>query len=264
MENTVLTISALSGGQGKTTVAFFLSLMLAEQGYKTLVIDLDPQSSLTFWLNHEVDSCDPTALEMITDTVDVKECVYESFQYPRLHLIPSDNGLSKSEQYLATSGLGAMVLASRLQHLKSEFEFIIIDSPPSRNQLALTAMGASDYLIIPAETHAKGVNSLIRTLELFNGLKQMNPLFRSLLLGFIPFRDRWIGFNQQPKSRESIKLMTEIAFQQKTRIFPSIVESERFKQALDSGKTLKQLGYPDLENPFQSLLLAMELKLNAG
>lgn len=256
MSNT-FTISALSGGQGKTTVAFFLSLLLTRQNYKTLVIDLDPQANLTFWLNHSVDPYEPTALEMITGTINARECIYQSFQYPGLHLIPSDNGLSKSEQYLAISGLGAMVLTNRLQSLKPEFDFIIVDSPPSRSQLALTAIGACDYLIIPAETHAKGVNSLIRTLELFNSLKEMNPVFQPSVLGFIPFRDRWIGYNQQQKSREAIKLMSEIAFQQKTQIFPSILESERFKQALDTGTSLKDLGYPDLEYPFEAVLTSV-------
>jgi chromosome partitioning protein len=148
--------------------------------------------------------------------------------------------------------MGALILKSRLQEIKEQFKFIIIDSPPSRTQLALTALGAADVVIIPVETHVKGVNSLLRTLELLDGLKAMAQV-KPKILGVIPFRDRWIGRTQQKQSRDAIAVMREIALEREFTVFNSLVESERYKQAIDKGVLLDAVGYPELMITFQQI-----------
>ena len=247
----IITIASLSGGQGKTTVSFFLSKYLANKR-KVLACDLDPQSNLTFFLGYDLATTDASAYELITGEVAPQLCIYYSHQNSFLHIIPADKGLAKAQDYLATSGMGALVLKSRMQEIKEQFEFVIIDSPPSRAQLALTALGAADIVIIPIEAHVKGINSLMMTLELLDGLKalgQVNPK----VLGVIPFRDRWIGRTQQKQSKTAIAVIREIALDRKFTVFNSLVESERYKQAIDKGVLLDELGVDYLMSPFQQI-----------
>lgn len=245
-----ITIASLSGGQGKTTTAFFLSRLL-ERSSKVLVVDADPQANLTFFLGHEVDANAPTLLEMITGTVEPLDSIYKLSQ-PNLFLIPADDGLAKAQDYLAASGMGAVVLRNRLKQVAHHFDYCIIDAPPTRSQIVMSAVGAADKLLIPAEALTKGVNSLVRTLELGSNLVELGA-FGGRVLGVIPFRDRWFGNSQSTKSAAAIKAMKEIATESETEVFPSILESERYKQALDEGMLLSELGYPNLELPFEKV-----------
>ena len=251
-----ITIASLSGGQGKTTTAFYLGMFLAKK-QKILICDLDPQANLTFFLEYKLALTDPSAYELLTGESPVKECIYWSHKNHNIHLIPADDGLTKAQEYLATSGISALILKSRLSSLRDEFRFIIVDSPPSRTQLALTAIGAADYLLIPVETHAKGINSLLRTLELVDGLNALQPHDQIKVLGIVPFRDRWIGCNQQKQSCDAIAAIREIAIERKILVFASILESERYKQGLDKGVLLDELGYPQLLHPFEQIEVAL-------
>jgi chromosome partitioning protein len=105
----VLTITAasLAGGQGKTTSCFFLARALAERGYKVLLTDADPQSSLTLYLGHEVEANQPTLLEVLKKQVAVEDVIYES-NYQNLWLIPSDEGLETIQDYLSSTAMGEL------------------------------------------------------------------------------------------------------------------------------------------------------------
>ncbi len=244
-----IVVTSLSGGQGKTTTAYFLGKLLALES-KVLFIDADPQSNLTFFLNHEVEPNAPTLLELIKDLVKGTEAVY-SLNHPNQFLIPSDDGLSNAQEYLANSGMGAVILRARLKPLVNYFDYCIIDSPPARTQISIATVGAADFLLIPAEASTKGVNSLIRTLELVSNLEQLGA-FTGTLAGVVPFRDKWFGLSQSKDSARAINAMKEIT--NGTTIFASILESERYKQALNQGSLLSELGYPDLERPFREML----------
>lgn len=252
---TVITIASLSGGQGKTTISFFLGKYLATRR-KILACDIDPQANLTFFLGYDLGNTEASAYELITGEVEPKHCIYFSHDNAQLHIIPTDDGLAKAQEFLAASGMGALVLKSRIAQIKEQFEFIIIDSPPSRTQLALTTLGAADVIIIPVETHVKGINSLLRTLELIDGLRALGQVTPKIL-GVIPFRDRWIGRTQQKQSRDAIAIIREIALERGFTVFNSLIESERYKQAIDKGILPDALGYPELMIPFQQIEVAL-------
>lgn len=116
-------------------------------------------------------------------------------------------------------------------------------------------MGASDCIVIPAEANVKGTNSLSDTLG-FLEEQQALTAFSGSVLGVIPFRDRWIGNTQSLESRQNIQAMTEFA--EEIPILPSIRESEQFKRAIRQGKLLTELGYPDLQYPFEKLVESLE------
>jgi chromosome partitioning protein len=248
-----ITVTSLSGGQGKTTTAFFLGKLLSQEK-KVLFVDSDPQANLTFFLGHDVEVNSPTLLELLKEIVEPSDAVY-SLDSANLFLIPADDGLSNAQEYLATSGMGAILLKARLKPIASLFDYCIIDSPPARTQISIATVGAADHIVIPAEASTKGVNSLVRTLELVQNIEKLGA-FTGSVLGILPFRDRWFGRSQSKDSASAIAVMKEIA--PEVEIFPSILESERYKQALNQGVTLEQLGYAELEHPFLAAIAALD------
>jgi chromosome partitioning protein len=245
---------SLSGGQGKTTTIFFTALLLARKGFKVLAIDADPQANLTFYLNHEVQSSEPSLFEVLTGQVSTEDGIYPTSN-ENLFLIPADRSLFKVSDFLSSSGTGAFILKLRLKSVADIFDYALIDIQPSRSQLCLTAVGASDYVLIPVEANVKGTNSLIDTLSF---LKEQEKLvaFTGQVLGIVPFRDRWVGNTQTLEGRQNIEAMR--GFAPDLAILPSIRESEKFKTAVRQGKLLSDLGQKDLEYPFEQIIEALK------
>ena len=244
---------SLSGGQGKTTTVFFTALLLARQGKKVLAVDADPQANLTFYLGHEVQPDEPSLFEVLTKQVEVEDGVYGT-QYENLFVMPADRGLFKVNDFLSSSGAGAFILKQRLRKINDMFDVVLIDVQPSRSQICLSAVGASDYVLIPVEANVKGVNSLVDTLDFLNEQAELEA-FTGSVLGIIPFRDRWVGNTQTLEGRQNIAAMEE--FSGETPILASIRESEKFKNAIRQGKLLSDLGQPDLQYPFEQIVEAL-------
>ncbi|MFN5750262.1 MAG: ParA family protein, partial [Pseudanabaena sp.] len=91
--------------------------------------------------------------------------------------------------------------------------------------------------------------SELKDIELLNGD----------ILGVLPFKDVWVGANQTTTSKKAITLIKSTAMEENLKVFPSILQSERHKQAMDSSKTLSETGYKDLENPFIQVVEDLEL-----
>jgi chromosome partitioning protein len=246
-----ITVSSLSGGQGKTTTSLFLGRLLSRQGLPTLMLDSDPQHNLTTYLGFELEPNQPTLLEFLKKTVAPEDCIYPTQDNDNLFLIPADDQLDTVQDYLSNSGVGATLLKRRLEAISKIFKVCIIDAPPQRSQICLTVIGAADFLIIPAEASVKGYGSLVRTLDLLNGLQDVGAT-DAQVLGVLPFRDRWFGNTQAQESRAAVDGMRDEVGE--GSVIPSIRESERYKQAINKRTTLSQLGYNDLEYPFEILV----------
>lgn len=255
----ILTIISLSGGQGKTTTALFLGRKLSQKGVTTLMIDADPQHNLTTYLGLDLKETDPTLLEFLKSSVDFTDAIYHIQPEENLFCLPADEKLDNVVDYLANSGVGATLLKRRLEVLESTFQVCIIDSPPQRSQIALTAIGAGDGLIIPVEATIKGYGSLIRTLDLLKTMQDVKAT-TATVWGVLPFRDKWIGRSQTNESKLAIEGMKEEVGVD--LILPSILESERYKQAINQQKTLSQLGFSNLEYPFEILINKIEDYIN--
>ena len=246
-----IAIASLSGGQGKTTAALMLGRLLSRRGYATLLIDADPQHNLTTYLDLELQSDQPTLMEFLKKSVSAEDSIYAVEGNENLFLIPADDQLDTVQDYLSNSGVGATLLKRRLEPIADALQICIIDAPPQRSQICLTVLGAADILIIPAEASVKGYGSLIRTLDLLHTLQDVGAT-KAKVLGVLPFRDRWVGNTQTQESRAAVDGMREEVGEQ--LILPSIRESERYKQAINRRLTLSDMGYGDLEYPFEVLI----------
>ena len=244
---------SLSGGQGKTTTISFTALLLAQRGKKVLAIDSDPQANLTFYLNHEVQPNQPSLCEVLTGQVKIEDGIYPT-GYENLFLIPADRSLFKVSDFLSSSGTGAFILKLRLKSVVDLFDYVLVDVQPSRSQLCLTSVGASDSILIPVEANVKGMNSLIDTLDFLREQESLMA-FTGKVLGVVPFRDRWVGNTQTIEGRQNIEAMKE--FIGDIPILPSIRESEKFKSAIRQGKLLSDLGQSDLQYPFEQIIKSL-------
>ena len=249
-----LSCLSLSGGQGKTSISLLLGRLLAQQGRRVLMVDADPQANLTFYLGHDVQPDAPTLLEVLKRQVETAAGIYP-LVYENLYLLPADEGLHQAQEYLATSGMGALALRYSLEAVSELFDACLIDSPPQRTQICLSVVGASDWVLIPAEASTKGVNSLLRSLELLEEMRRIRA-FTGQVLGVLPFRDKWFGRSQATDSREAIAAMRQVAGG--IRVLPSILESERYKQAIRQGRLLAELGYGELELPLRRVIEILE------
>lgn len=243
-------IVSLSGGQGKTTTAFFLGLHLAGLGRKVLWVDTDPQHNLTLYSGIQVEE-HRTLQQVYRGQVRITDCIYAT-SWSNLFIIPANNDLAVINEYLSSTGNGGKMLARRLKGIRDYFDICIIDAPPSRSQIVVSVVGASQKIIIPFEVTVKGTNCLIETIQFLENLADVE-VWNGEVLGVLPFRDRWYGYHQLRDAKENMEAV-ESYLNQKIHLFPAILESAQYRTAIRQGQTLSNLGYPQLDLPFVHIL----------
>jgi len=242
---------SLSGGQGKTLTTYMIGLKVSKLGIPTLLIDGDPQRNLTDLLGVEVQN-QPTLLEVITGKCSVEDAIYPVPDRDNLFLIPSDRALVNAQHYLASSANCSRVLKKRLQPVMNDFGLIVIDSPPQKNHINLTAIGAADVVIIPAEAVAKGIGSLTETWALLEECRE-GDAFDGQIIGVLPFRARVVGVQLTGEASESLSAMRSFSGDV---VLPAVVESVIYQRAINYGKLPSEVNAAkaELEQPFDVLL----------
>ena len=257
-----IAVLSLAGGQGKTTTAVLLSLLLSRQGKRVLAVDADPQRNLTLYLGIEIGKDRPTLLEFLRKEVDPPEnAIYPVEAEENLYVIPADRALKQAVSYLSGIGTGALLLRNRLKALAELFDYCIIDAQPSDSQIVMSVAGAADLVLIPAEANSKGVGSLADTLN-FLEVQTENLGFEGKILGVLPFRDKWTGRNRTKESQDAIAAFGEIVGGEGLEIFPSVRESEKYKAAFRAKALPSEFGerYKDLDYPFEQIAQRLEEK----
>lgn len=163
----VLAIANQKGGVGKTTSAVSLSAELALMGRKVLLLDFDPQGSATSGLGLEAPEEGQDLYDLFFGRVKLANIILQS-QIPTLMLAPSSEDLIALEVELGKTPGRELILRTELNSVLPNFEYVLIDCPPSSGLLTLNALGAAQKVLIPlqAEYYAlEGLSALMRTLQ---------------------------------------------------------------------------------------------------
>ena len=164
----IIAIANQKGGVGKTTTAINLSASLAEKGQKVLAIDMDPQGNMTSGLGLDKDDVDKTIYDMIIGESEI-ETVIKKETIENLDILPSNVDLSAVEIELIDVENKEFIVKNSIQKIRDNYDFIIIDCPPSLSLLTINAMTTADSVLVPIQCEyyaLEGLSQLIHTVEL--------------------------------------------------------------------------------------------------
>ena len=170
-----IVVANQKGGVGKTTTAINLSASLAEMEKKILVVDMDPQGNTTSGLGIEKDSEENTVYELLLGEAEIEDCIKKDV-FNHLSVIPSNVNLAGAEIELIGVEDKENLLKNSLDKIKDQYDFILIDCPPSLNMLTINSMCAGDTVLVPIQCEyyaLEGLSQLIHTIDLVKD--RLNP-----------------------------------------------------------------------------------------
>ncbi len=180
----VISITNQKGGVGKTTSAVNLAYYLAKAGKKVLLVDFDPQGNATSGLGVDKDKLNITMSDVMLGKKLLKDTIIAT-DYKNLWLAPSTSHLANTEAELAQAERRFSRLKVAIESVANQYDFILIDSPPSLSLLTVNGLIAARYILLPvqAEFYAlEGLGQLLETMKLVR--KNINPTLD--LLGVLP------------------------------------------------------------------------------
>jgi chromosome partitioning protein len=174
-----IAIANQKGGVGKTTTAVNLAASLAIAERKTLLIDADPQGNATSGVGIEKGSVEQSLYDVLIDGVNVKDVVRQDPQLPFLHVLPATQDLVGAELELIGMPNRETILRGVIDSIQDDYEYILVDCPPSLGLVTLNVLTAADAVIIPIQCEyyaLEGISQLLNTIRVVQ--QNFNPDFQ--------------------------------------------------------------------------------------
>lgn len=231
-------IANQKGGVGKTTTAVALGGLLAEQGQRVLLLDIDPHGSMTSYFRLDPDQIKKSSFDLFGDaalsTEQLRELLVPTPD-PGLMLLPSSMALATVERRANVEGMGLKV-SRALAQLWDDFDYVLIDSPPVLGALMINALAACERLIIPVQTEflaLKGLERMLRTIAMV-----VRSLSKNLDYLIVPTMfDR--------RTQASVTSLRALRNSYPEQIWPSMIPVDtRFRDASKQGQTPSRFDPP--------------------
>lgn len=171
----IIAVANQKGGVGKTTTTINLSACLAEKGKKVLTIDIDPQGNTSSGLGIDKNNLENTIYELMIGECKMEDCLLVNI-IDNLSLIPSNVNLAGAEIELIGIEEKEYILKKEIDKIKDNYDYLIIDCPPSLNTLTVNAMTTADTVLVPIQCEYYALEGLSQLIHTINLVKQrLNP-----------------------------------------------------------------------------------------
>ena len=174
----VWTIANQKGGVGKTTTTIALGGLLADAGYRVLLVDTDPHASLSYYFGIESEDLELSVYDLFVQ-VSSKEQILQSLcptKYKNIDILPATMGLATLDRSLGSKGGMGLVLKKAIQKLSDEYDYVLMDCPPVLGVLMVNALAASNRIIVPVQTEflaLKGLDRMMKTMDIMQGEQEV-------------------------------------------------------------------------------------------
>ena len=171
----IISFANQKGGVGKTTSCVNIAASLGVLGHKVLIIDMDPQGNATSGVGISKKTLKGSSKDVLTDTMTAKDAVIQT-PFQNLYIIPTNTALAGAEFDLYDFDESENRLKTALSEIKNEFDYILIDCPPSLGMLTINAFTASDGIIVPMQCEFYALEGLSQLMITINRIKRLyNP-----------------------------------------------------------------------------------------
>ena len=171
----IIAVANQKGGVGKTTTAINLSSCLSALGKRVLAIDMDPQGNMTSGLGVDKDNVEKTVYDLIIGRATVEECLCKEV-FENLDLLPTNIDLSAAEIELIGVENKEFIIRDEVAKIRGNYDFVIVDCPPSLSMLTINAMTTADTVLVPIQCEyyaLEGLSQLMHTIDLVK--ERLNP-----------------------------------------------------------------------------------------
>lgn len=174
----VWTVANQKGGVGKTTSVITLSGLLAERGYRVLMLDTDPHASLTAYLGFDSDGLQGSLYELFKTDDITKELISSNIQktaFDGLDLIPASMALATLDRVLGNKEGMGLIMRRILFQVKDDYDYVLIDCPPVLGVMMVNALAASNRVLVPVQTEFLAIKGLERMIKTFSIMQRSCP-----------------------------------------------------------------------------------------
>jgi len=169
----IISVTNRKGGVGKTTTAINIATAMAAIGKKVAVFDLDPQGNATTSLGLNKKEITYSSYDVLTRGINVSDVIQKTF-VPSFFIVPAKPDLAAAEIELIDTAHREFVLKNALKQLSNQFDYVLIDCPPSLNLLTINALVASDSVIVPLQCEFLAMEGLV---DLIKNIRRVNKNF---------------------------------------------------------------------------------------